>query len=189
MNKKNCLFVVMMIMTFSIMSFVVPDSFAYLVQKTPLEQYQENEVILIGNVISLKENPSEGFTEYEINVEKFMKNPQTSKTLFVIGSGAQSSEIQLSIDKIFSVNDRVFLFLNEQEGKYQISPYSFNALIFSPDDEFLLPPLTLFRAGIPSDEIVCRDHLELVLKIGDNSPACVKPSTKEKLIERGWTIG
>ena len=176
-------------MTFSILSFGISDSFAILAEKSALEQYQENEIILIGNVASLTEHPAEGLTEYEIEVEKFMKNPQTSNTITAMGTGVESSEIQVSTDKIFNVNDRVFLFLNELDGEYHISPYSFNALVFNPDDEFLLPPLTLHHAGISSDEIVCKDKLELVIKANDNFPACVKSGTKDKLIERGWAVG
>jgi hypothetical protein len=189
MINKTFFFGIITLLIFSIVAFGLSDSYAYVLPKTNLELYQENETILVGNVISLIENPTEGFTEYEINVEKFMKNPQTSSTVFVIGSGAKSSEIHLSIEHIFNVNDRVFLFLNEVDGEYQISPYSFSALNFNPDEEFLLPPLMLYRAGISSNDIVCRDNLELVLKANDNSPACVTSNTKTKLIERGWTLG
>jgi len=48
------------------------------------------------------------------------------------------------------------------------------------------PPLKQFKSGIPVDEIQCRESLVLVTK-HDGSPACVKPETKTKLIERGWT--
>lgn len=179
--------------TFAIMGFLgivlgATDSYAILAERTNLEKYQENEIILIGSVVSLTENLSEGFTEYEINVEKFMKNPQTSNTIMVVGSGAQSSETQVSIDRIFNEQDRVFLFLNEKDGEYHISPYSFSAPVFNPDEEFLLPPLTLYRGGIASDDIVCKDNLELILKASDNSPACVTSNTKTKLIERGWAL-
>ena len=172
-----------------VIAFGMSDSYAYLLEKTTLEQYLENEIILIGNVTALTENLSEGSTEYEINVEKFIKNPQTSNTLFVTGTGAKSSEIHLSIEQIYNVGDKVFLFLKEIDGKYQISPYSFSALNFNPNEDFLLPPLQLYRAGISSNDIVCKDNLELVLKASNNSPACVTSNTKTKLVERGWTLG
>ena len=177
----------MILSAFSLIAFGPTDSFAYFAEKTNLEHYQENEIILIGTVVSLEENTTKGFTEYEINVEKFLKNPQTSNTIFVKSSGVASSDIKLSIDKIFSEQDRVFLLLNEINGLYQVSPHSFNALLFNPDEEFLLPPLTLHRAGISSEDIVCRDNLELVLKASDKTPACVTSNTKAKLVERGWT--
>jgi hypothetical protein len=47
-------------------------------------------------------------------------------------------------------------------------------------------PLQQFKFGIPMDEIRCKEGLELILKTSDGSPACAKPETKQKLIERGW---
>jgi len=49
-------------------------------------------------------------------------------------------------------------------------------------------PLKQFKSGIPSDEIKCRNTLILIQKY-DGSPACVKPESIPKLIERGgWAI-
>jgi hypothetical protein len=47
-------------------------------------------------------------------------------------------------------------------------------------------PLKQFHSGIPFNEIQCKDSLILIQKY-DGSPACVKPETKTKLIERGWS--
>ena len=49
----------------------------------------------------------------------------------------------------------------------------------------VLSPLKQFKAGVPIDEIECKDGLFLAGK-HDGSPACVKPETIPKLIERGW---
>jgi hypothetical protein len=49
-----------------------------------------------------------------------------------------------------------------------------------------LSPLKQFKSGIPIEEIKCRDNLQLILKTSNNSPTCVKPETKTKLLERGW---
>ncbi len=40
--------------------------------------------------------------------------------------------------------------------------------------------------GISLDEVICLEGLGLIFKSTDGSPACVKPSTAIKLIERGW---
>jgi len=40
--------------------------------------------------------------------------------------------------------------------------------------------------GVLPDEIICKEGLQLIFKSRDNSPACVKPQTAEKLFERGW---
>ena len=49
-------------------------------------------------------------------------------------------------------------------------------------------PRSQIRNGILSTEVICKEGFELLLKISDGSPACVKPSTTQKLIERGWQI-
>jgi len=49
-------------------------------------------------------------------------------------------------------------------------------------------PRSQIRDGILSTEVICKEGFELLLKISDGSPACVKPSTTQKLIERGWQI-
>ena len=41
--------------------------------------------------------------------------------------------------------------------------------------------------GISPNEIQCKKELQLILKSFDDSPACVKSSTAEKLLKRGWT--
>jgi hypothetical protein len=46
--------------------------------------------------------------------------------------------------------------------------------------------LKQFKSGIPTDKIYCKGELVLIKKLNDGSPACVKPETKIKLIERGW---
>lgn len=48
-------------------------------------------------------------------------------------------------------------------------------------------PLKQFKSGIMAENIQCKEGLELIFKAGSGSPACVKPETKIKLIERGWT--
>lgn len=47
-------------------------------------------------------------------------------------------------------------------------------------------PLKQFKSGIPLEEIQCREGLGPLVKTSDSHPICVKPETKQKLIERGW---
>ena len=47
-------------------------------------------------------------------------------------------------------------------------------------------PLKQFKSGISASDVQCTQGLELVTKAEDSSPACVKPDTAQKLIERGW---
>ena len=57
-------------------------------------------------------------------------------------------------------------------------------IIINYDD----PPLKQFRVGIPSEEIKCKEGFDLVIKVSSGSPACVKPQSKQKLLELGWAV-
>jgi hypothetical protein len=59
----------------------------------------------------------------------------------------------------------------------------YNKVFYVPPIE---PPLKQFKSGIDATEVKCKEGLMLVTKKIDNSPACVKPLTYNKLVERGW---
>jgi len=46
-------------------------------------------------------------------------------------------------------------------------------------------PYQQVKNNIDSKDIVCKEGLELIFKSSNNFPACVKPETAEKLIQRG----
>lgn len=50
-----------------------------------------------------------------------------------------------------------------------------------------LPPLKQIKLFRELSEIKCKENLELIYKSTNNSPACVKPESILKLIERGWS--
>ncbi len=52
--------------------------------------------------------------------------------------------------------------------------------------ENILNPKQQLKEGVLSREVECKEGLQLIFKSSDNSPACVKPLTAKKLIERGW---
>jgi len=49
-----------------------------------------------------------------------------------------------------------------------------------------LSPLKQVSTGIDPHNVICKEGLELIFKKSNFNPACVKPSSIEKLIERGW---
>jgi len=51
-----------------------------------------------------------------------------------------------------------------------------------------LPPLKQIQDGIEPTDVTCTEGRELVLKFSNGQPACIKPVSVEKLIERGWAI-
>jgi hypothetical protein len=52
--------------------------------------------------------------------------------------------------------------------------------------ELVPSPLKQFNSGILAKDIQCKEHLKLVIKIKDSSPACVKPNSVARLIIYGW---
>jgi len=53
-------------------------------------------------------------------------------------------------------------------------------------DESILVPLKQFKDGILANDVICKSGLDLLIKSSNGMPACVKPSTASKLIERNW---
>jgi len=49
-----------------------------------------------------------------------------------------------------------------------------------------IPPLKQFNEGISLEKIRCKQGFELVLKTSNNHPACVKESSIDILVQRGW---
>ncbi len=66
------------------------------------------------------------------------------------------------------------------------SPAQYCGIVEGYMDRKYLAPLDQTDHGISPKSIKCNDDLVLVIKY-TNSPACVKPETKEKLEQRGWT--
>ena len=47
-------------------------------------------------------------------------------------------------------------------------------------------PMEQIQLGSNSTDVQCKQGLDLIIKIHDNMPACVKPETAQTLIMRGW---
>lgn len=60
--------------------------------------------------------------------------------------------------------------------------YNVDAIAYFP------PPLKQIQQGTEPSKVTCTEGLELVLKFSNGQPACIKPSSVEKLIQRGWAI-
>jgi len=49
-------------------------------------------------------------------------------------------------------------------------------------------PLKQIQDGINPSDVTCTEGHELIMKSSNGQPACVKPSSVEKIIERGWAV-
>ena len=54
--------------------------------------------------------------------------------------------------------------------------------------DFSLSPLKQIANGVSPIDIQCKEDMQLMLKISNDSPACVTLTTAENLIERGWKM-
>jgi hypothetical protein len=79
---------------------------------------------------------------------------------------------------------RKFVSVKENGSDYITYENSFS--VISDTINNYISPLNQFKSGVPSKEIQCKIGLELIFKSSNGFPACVKPDTQEKLIERGW---
>ena len=59
---------------------------------------------------------------------------------------------------------------------------------FSFHEQDYLRPLQQQKVGILPEDIICLESLQLVIS-QDNTPACVKHSSVDKLLERGFLLG
>lgn len=94
---------------------------------------------------------------------------------------------------VIGVDDDKTMFPSNSEPKFDISftvnekrVILDNAFVLEQKNKLGMSPLKQFKSGTPIDKIRCNNGLLLVLKSSNENPACVKPETKEKLIERGW---
>ncbi len=54
--------------------------------------------------------------------------------------------------------------------------------------DYILPPKHQMRWLADTSDLNCKEGLGMILKSTTKEPACVKPSSVERLIDRGWAI-
>jgi hypothetical protein len=163
----------------------------YLLTMTNLDLYLEHDLIVMGQVLSLRDIVNEANTTprtaYEIIILQHVKGNTESNEITVVGLGSLNSTMQLGDQTILSESQLVLLMLNEHpDGTLYISPYSSSPDFLDPDSQFILPPLKLYKAGIPAEDIHCKSNLKLALKLFNENPVCLKPKSFDRLYERGW---
>ncbi|MGI0023494.1 MAG: hypothetical protein ACRD9Q_11640 [Nitrososphaeraceae archaeon] len=93
--------------------------------------FEKSDVVLVGKVIDVKELVTENKSEYSIAVEKYLKNQKPQDLIIAIGDGIAKKEITDFNEvnyynrPIFDVGNKVFVYLNKENGTFKMSPYSF----------------------------------------------------------------
>lgn len=96
----------------------------FIIAETPLMIYHNNDMILVGNVIS--HTKIGNFTQedqYMIQVEEYVKNKQPSTTINAIGMRSSDSS-----PPTFEVGDKVLFVLDGKGPIYDVSPDSFKTI-------------------------------------------------------------
>ncbi|MEX1150834.1 MAG: hypothetical protein WEB28_01980 [Nitrosopumilaceae archaeon] len=128
-----------------------------------------------------------------LHVKLISITPEFKSTNGKISSITSHSAITATSCPPSTTMNGTFTSINEKKHKFQLE-FDGNTFRYQIDDIFpplyesvIDSPLKQFKAGIPLDNIYCKEGLEMVIKSSNNSPACVKPATKTKLMERGWS--
>ena len=95
------------------------------------DPFNKADVVLVGHVLNLKKILSANQTQYSITVDSYLKNPKPFNLITVIGDGIKPDvitnydEVLYYNEPVFIKEEKVFLYLDEENGKYKILPYSF----------------------------------------------------------------
>ena len=122
----------------------------------------------------------DGSGEVELTVKKSMMDDITDIT---------SGDHKINFNQVNSTSSSTTIKFTIPEGENSVEIYG-NIVSAVPSksngEKREISPHKQVTSGINPQNVVCSEGLELIFKSTDNSPACVKPSTAEKLIQRGW---
>lgn len=116
-----------------------------------------------------------------------------SKSNLIYVTNQESSDISVidgktsKVIQSIPVTEPFEIAINSESGKLYSMYYGSGMSVISKASG-LASPLKQFSQGVEPLDIVCPDDLVLILKNSNQHPACVKPISAQKLIERGWGI-
>jgi len=86
----------------------------------------------------------------------------------------------------------LYILTSNRDGRGSPAPNDDRILRITPVaqtiEEDLLSPLKQFNLGIAPLDVKCRTGFELLLKSTTGTPACVTPSSADKLVSKGWGV-
>lgn len=142
------------------------------------------------------------------NITSIFFDPKSASVIFETGENAK---LDVKAPQVYKYGEQLFILRNGEEviPKIDIDDCFYYVtfttqnpekieLIFShwPEatevvencETFTVPPLKQIQLGTLPEEIQCYSGKVLIFKHSDKSPACVKPESQQKLIERGWAV-
>lgn len=116
------------------------------------------------------DNMSDGYRDFVYHLKVMDSDGNTIKVQWMAGMISADGTVNSSIS-----------WIPKEAASYTIVVSAGNDL-GSLDNQKMVD----VTVGSPTLLQSCDDRLELVVKVSDGSPVCVKPATAEKLVERGW---
>jgi hypothetical protein len=144
----------------------------------------------------------------QVNVTLTIQSPTSKGTISLVKSAGQNSTtpfdnyvLQLVDVKPYpksgqsiSLSDYIVTLNVSQASGQKIRLVSDSKLCLAGVDTCVmakklhLAPLKQIRVGLGALDVSCKDGYQLVLKSTNNMPSCVKPSTADELVKRGWAL-
>jgi hypothetical protein len=112
---------------------------------SPQDLYKQSEMVFYGQVITKENGPGPDYYYYQVKVETYFKNPQTSDSITV--AGHKPSESHMAYPQ-FEVGDKAVFYIVKQDGVLVVSPWSIKAGESCDIHAFLGP------APIPGEPII-----------------------------------
>ena len=181
------------------------------IPESPSDSLQQSDAVFSGKAIKIEEKHHSDLKFSSMNsilvtfeVDRVWKGENESSIMIY------TSQSSASCGYNFEENNHYLVYADRYEDVLDVSLCSRTSLISSATediDKLGIPnydvnnvqefpysepvlsasPLKQLQSGISFDDIQCKLDMVLVYKNSNNNfPACVKPETKEKLIERGW---
>ncbi|MGI0075206.1 MAG: hypothetical protein ACREA5_04605, partial [Nitrosotalea sp.] len=113
----------LLIVSVTIVSCILVTSQAYAIPyMSPQDLYKQSDMVFYGKVISKQAGPGPDYDYYQVTVNTYFKNPQTSESITVAGH-KQDNATHMSYPQ-FQVGDKAIFYINKLDGINTISPYS-----------------------------------------------------------------
>ena len=84
------------------------------------------------------------------------------------------------------INSQVDAILVKLEEAEDLLPEEEHEEEHDEEHGMVMAPLKQVESGVAPEEVDCGDEMELVIKSSTGSPACVKSTTAERLVQLGW---
>ena len=143
------------------------------------EEYSSSDWCQVGHF-----NTGDIFSQWGIDIEKIEDDLCLTRVTFT-GEGAFGYYYcQVPLAEIKTMEEFPSLIRDESGKEYCFTIFEglpgYDKVIYSPKKQISL--------GVAPEYVLCDISLKLIFKLTDGSPACVKPTSYDRLLEIGWGI-